>query len=665
MGISLEPASTSETLDRLARWQIWAAALLAIAIAGGIAHDVLESPDVPFLAAGDAPWIVAQTPLQTHGMEIDRAHPPVSFFERRFSGDGRGERVTLRVRALREVALFLNGQPLPIESNPERWKRGAVLDVTSRITPGENLLVARVTNPTGNPALQLRVDGLAQPLVSDTSWPSAWEGDPVAYAALAEDSIRHPERLDLPAAPESLRSRALPLALFAALGVLLFLVLRGPRFDAAWAPALALTLVSAYWVLLFRQVVRTPAEVGFDAAGHVQYIEWIHAHRALPPPAEGAATYHPPLFYVLAALLLGVLQPLGIGTRSILALLPLAAGYGMVWVARAMARCLVPRAPWIEAATILAAGFLPMNLTLAGCVSNEAPYALVASLALLVTLRASVRERATLRDDVMLGVVLGAGALTKYSILLWVPLLPGVLGLKRLVVERASARRAVSGAALAIGLVIALAGWVYLRNLQLTGNPVVTNHDAVPGKTWWQLPGFHTATYFGTFGDAIVAPWFSSFHSFWDSLYSTLWGDGLLSGAVSPRLAVRRWDYPWMAVAFVLAIPATLLLGVGWLDVARRSLRGSDWGARIGFSVLFTAPVLLFVSILSVNLRYPYWSLGKSFYALSLTPSLGLLFSLGLARLDAVLERAPLAIRALPAGWAGAFLAAIACSYVT
>ncbi len=658
----MQAAPDSGAKDVFARWQLGIATLLALGLAGALAHDVLRSPSVPMLL-GDTPWIVAQTPLQTHGMEIDLSHPPLAFFERRFSGDGHGEHVLLRVRALREVALFLNREPLPVASDPARWKDTAILDVTSRILPGDNVILARVRNPDGNPALQVRIDGLAEPLVGDTRWASAWEGDPVAFAALAEDRIRHPESALLPAPLAALRANAIPLACFAVVGAALFLVLRRQPRAAAWAPTAALALVTLFWLLLFERVVRVPAEVGFDAAAHIEYIEWLLAHRTLAQPGAGAAMYHPPLAHALMALLLGALRPLGVEAHAALALLPLAAGLGMVWVARAMARALVPGAPFVEAAAIVGTGLLPMNLTIASCVSNEAPYALLTSLALLVTLQALLRERASLRDDVLLGLLLAAAALTKYSSLLWVPLLLGSLAIKRWVVERTTLLRAISGGALGLALVIAFAGWVYLRNYELTGDPLVTNRNAIPGRAWWQLPGFHTVAYFTHFGEALVHPWFSGFYSFWDALYTTFWGDGLLSGAVSPRLVVRRWNYTWMAIVFVLALPATLLLGVGWLEIARKSLHGPGWGRRMGFSLLVVLPPTLLVTILTVNLHYPYWSLGKAFYALAATPSVGLIVALGFARLDAALARAPLAIRTLPYAWAAAFVAAIACSY--
>jgi len=659
----LAVGSEADAARSLGRWQLAAGAALVLAIAGVLVYDVAISPAVPFLSRRDAPWIVAPTPLQTHGMEIDRSHPPTSFFARPFTADVPAGPVIVHLRALREVALFLNDHELPLEpANPASWRQARRVDLKPHLVAGRNVLAARVRNPDGNPALQLWVEGLPERIDTDARWLASWEGDPVAYAALAEDSLRHPQAGDLPAPAPSLAQHAVAFAALGAAGVLAFLGLR--RRPARRAPAVALGLVSIFWVVLFHRILQLPAEVGFDAAAHLQYIDWIAQHHALPHPTDGALMYHPPLYHALSALLVDAFGLLGISEHAAVALLPMASGLGMAFVAGAMMRGLQPGAPWLEAGAVVAAGLLPMSVTVASSASNEAPNAFLTSLALLVALRAMLHPRASRRDDVLLGALLGAAALTKYTTLLWVPLLPAAVAAKRVAAERASPAHAARRALLSVAIATGLAGWVYARNALVAGDPLVWSLNADPQKSWWQLPGFHTADYFVRFGDALVQPWFASLHSFWDSVYTTLWGDGLLSGAIDPRTATRRWRYDVMAAGFLLALPATLLLVVGWLRALLAALRGNDLGRRLALSLLVALPPLLVAVLASGVLHYPFWSGPKAFYALGLTPTFAVLGVLGFAGLDGLLSaRAPVAIRALPYGWAAAFLAAIAWSY--
>jgi hypothetical protein len=662
---SRRPACYSRRV--FSRVQFLGAALLAAAIAGGLAYHALVSPESAFLVRREAPWIVAQTPLQTDGIAIDLAHPPTAFFARPFAGDAGNGPVVLHVRALREVELFLNQRALPLApADAASWRRARTLDLRPHLAPGENVVAARVRNPIGTPALQLWIEGLPERIETDARWVGAWEGDPPAYAVLAEDSVRHPEAAALALPWPSLARHAPLVALFAAAGGALFLALRRlPEEAARRAPAAALAVLAIFYALLLRHALQFPAGVGFDAHAHLAYVDWIAAHRALPHPREGSIMYHPPLYHAASALLLGALRGTGVSAHAVLLFLPLACGFGMAWIASATLRALAPGASWLAAGAALAAGLLPMNLVIASSPSNEGPSAFLASLALLVAVRALVRERASHRDDAWLGVVLGAAAATKYSGLLWIPVTIGSIFAKRVLVERSGLVRAALGAALAAGLAAALAGWVYARNFALAGDPLVWNLNVEAGRTWFQLPGFHTVDYYVRFGDALAAPWFASFHSFWDSLYTTLWGDGLLSGAASPRAATVRWNVEAMAAGFALAAPATVLLAVGWFASLRDALRGADLGRRLAASLLVALPPVFLALLASLSLRYPFWSAAKSFYALALTPTLAVLGALGFGALDAALaRRAPLAVRALPYGLAGALFAAIAWSFV-
>jgi hypothetical protein len=451
-------------------------------------------------------------------------------------------------------------------------------------------------------------------------------------------------------------------------GMISAAILQGRRHGAARVPAVALAIVALFWAWLFaaKIVQLRAAGLGFDGPAHLFYIKWILQHGTLPLATAGSETYHPPLYHVLTALLVAAVgpAPASVTERVLLSLLPVLSGLGMAFVAAAMARCLAPDAPWMRAGSAIAAGFLPSNLTLAASVSNELPHALLASLAVLATVRSLLKERTTPFDDIVLGLFLAGGLLTKYTSVLLVPTLVGAVGAKRILSESAPASQVALGGARTLLVVAVLAGWVYVRNWTLFGDPLVWALNVGHGRTLWQYPGFHTTSYFLHFGDAFTHPWFSGFHSFWDSVYTTFWGDGMLGGASQVRYAHGRWRYDWMAAVFVLALPATLFLVAGWIRAMIGALRDETLGRRLVQSLFVALPSLLLASLISLNLKYPFWSFGKAFYTLFLTPTFAYLMVSGFDTLDRVLAgRAPLAVRLLPWGWASAFFGSIALAY--
>jgi hypothetical protein len=650
----------------LSRAQIALAALFLLAAGAILVHAALRSPDVQFIWFGDTPWIWPLTPPEASATILSQ--PKLGVFERHFLADRSRGPVLLRVRALRDLVLTVNGQEVALVGrDPERWKEPTVVDIAPLLVTGDNVLRAEVRNPYGICLLQLRVDGSVQPLVTDEHWLAAWEGKPLAPAAIADDGIRLPEATVLPSPFAGLRQHAVELlALFGA-GMILFLGVRGRARARASSPAIALTLVAAFWAWIFvGKIIRIPAASGFDAFYHVEYVNWILQHQALPLATDGVEMYHPPLFHALSAVVLALVRPVegSVTERAVLSLLPALSGLGMAIVAREIARLFLPDAPWMQAGAIVVAGLLPMNLVLAACVSNESLHAFLASFALLVALHALLAKSTTRWHDWMLGLFLGLALLTKYTSAVLVPIFVVALGVKRWLVESAPPATIARGTARSLVAVAVLAGWVYVRNTIVFGHPFVWLLDRSIGATVWQLPDFHTVGYFLRFGDALTQPWYSGYHSFWDQLYTTFWGDGMLGGTKGVAYVHRRWRYDWMAVTFLLALPATGFVLAGWLRAASGALRDPSLGRRLALSLLVLLPPLLLFSLLDINLRYPFWSFGKAFYALFLTPAFALLGVLGFDALDAALaRRASIGIRSLPWGWAAAFLAAIAISY--
>jgi hypothetical protein len=569
---------------------------------------------------------------------------------------------------MRDLVLQVNGHEVALEGREtRRWKEATEVDVARLLVTGDNLLRAEVRNPYGVGLLQLRVDGPVEPLVTDEHWQAAWEGDALAPAAIADDGARLPDSTALPSPMAGIRQHAVALLVLFGVGIVSFLGVRGRPEARALAPRAALALVVVFWAWLFLgKIIRIPADAGFDAPAHLAYIGWLLHQGTLPLANQGLQTYQPPLYHAATALLLTLVPAAqnSAAQRAVLSLLPFLSGLGMVFVSAAMAKLLLADSPWIQAGAILCAGFLPMNLTLAAYVSNEAPHAFLASLAVLATLRALLAKSTTRQDDWALGLFLGLALLTKYTSAVLVPVLAGAVALKRWIAESEPPRTIAAGAARSLGAVAGLAGWFYLRNFLYFGDPFIWTLDAWPGKALWQFPDFHTVGYFLRFGDALTQPWFSGFHGFWDAVYTTFWGDGMLAGAAGVEYFHGRWRCDWMAAAFLLALPATVCVVLGWIRAGREALRGSDLGRRLAFSLLVGLPPLLLLSLVNINLLYPFWSFPKAFYALFLTPTFALLGALGFDSVDRVLaRRAWTALRTLPWGWAAAFLGSVAIAY--
>ena len=137
------------------------------------------------------------------------------------------------------------------------------------------------------------------------------------------------------------------------------------------------------------------------------------------------------------------------------------------------------------------------------------------------------RERSPSGTLPLLSLVLGLGLMTKYTALITAPVFLFFLGFELSLAERYRARRIalICGGVLLGALFVG--GWVYLRNWIHFRDPLIWNLDVPGALIWWQTPGFRTLDYYlGLRRIAAAIPIFSLFHSFWDGLYSSAWGDG-------------------------------------------------------------------------------------------------------------------------------------------
>jgi len=645
-----------------------------VAAMAWIVWGCLRREDVAFLAQhGAAEWIVFPVPPDPEPVTCARL---TTVFRRSFQLSNAPARATLALRAFKSCQVTLNGQPLAIPV-PSNWKTPATFDATRHLRAGENSLAVTVTNSSGPPALwfELTADGFA--LRSDETWEASCAGSVWQAAWLARrpvpagtgNPLESTERISS-ALRRCWPRLALTAVLCAGIAVLVSRKSRpalnrgrdalprvqadqqvGPtgvhgegepqdsarvqsptprsaRSEPAFDPApWALAGVVALWLVLFiHNFGLLPRLIGFDAVEHLRYIDYIQQNKALPLASEGFEMHQPPLYYLVSATALGAL-----GTTSaqdtgvlLLRLFSLLVGIAHLLVLFASFRLLFPARPGAQIAGVLVAGLLPAHLELTHFTTNETLAAFFVTAAFYCVLRLLKQEEMSPRWLVAAGVALGAALLTKITALLAAPFFLGAL-LWRLASQRQRSPSAwLRGLGLPLAAALVVCGWHYARVWTRVGNPLAGHRDFGYGTAWWQQEGFRTLHYYGRMGDAVENPFFAGTRGFVGGLYSTLWGDGLWSGAASADFRAP-WNHDLMAAGYALALVPTGILLLGLVVASRRFVREPTpaWFCALG---ILGATVF---ALLWMSLKVPAYGIVKSFYGLLALGPLGALGAVG------------------------------------
>jgi hypothetical protein len=646
-----------QTRGAAPRIRPWAAALLVALPVVLLAARCALDPEIAFLVpGGPAPWIAVAGDVPTVVQQWGRAEAPAGRFVRRFELEQVPERAVLEARAHGSLEVRVNGVPVEALASPPAPRRfGARADVAAQLRSGANEIEAVVRNRRGPPLFAARLALAGGDLASGPEWSAALEdtdppsgpaGPRAAPAVLADDTRPHPSAAAGPSAPAALASRAAGLLALAALSLAAALALeRASGREIAALPRLALAAVHVAWLWLFvDRFLGIPYWLGFDAIHHLEYVQILYSEERLPAAAEGWSTYHPPLFYGLAALVTAAAHQID-GERLALGavkLLPFLCGLGNVWVAFGLARLLLPGCGGAQALAVVFTGVLPLNLYMAAYLSNEPLHALLLGLATLALARAFVAgplgAGPGVRGALGAGALLGLALLAKLTAALG--LVAAALALLAAPGPLAPRRRAARLGAL-VAPALLLSGWFYARGLFAYGRPVLGNWD-LPGEdqAWWSYPGFHTPAYYLGFGTALLRPCFAGFRSYADALYSSLWADGWVGGQESVLLRPTAWDWEWMSVGCLLALPATALLAVGLARALRLAASDADPGRAAAFRLLVLQIGIVAFALFSLSVRLPYFGQARASYALGLVAPLALLFVLGAERGDALAVRA-------------------------
>jgi Flp pilus assembly protein TadD len=626
-------------------------AVLAIALVGAVVASLVwlcaRDPRITFLVGdGRAEWILF--PSVTDGgyhfiVELD------AVFRREFVLDGQPRTARLSVRAAKRVQLKINGRAVELEAS-RNWKDFSNAEVLACLHAGTNTIEARVFNDNAPPALWLELATDRFTLRSDQTWETSFAGSAWRRAVLATVP-RVPGRGNLIAGEGTLSALALVWPLWIIWGGLSIAVwmagqwwlnrIRIPDTIAMYGRSpetrrqkrpnhrtpntfainrlfsretvVPLVIIATLWVALFCNNSRLiPRIVGFDRRGHVDYIEYIQKHRAVPLPNEGWEMFQPPLYYIISAATLSsfgltVSDEAGVIVLRLLTMIFSIAHFTLVFLSL---RLLFPAQIGRQMVGLLLAAFLPMQLFLSHYVTNETLAATLASATIFLCLRLLRMEQATPAGYAGLGLCLGAALLTKATGVLLVPFIVVALAGKLLVARSAPAVWWRTLVAMLVACV-AVCGWYYLWIWLHFGTPLMGNWDAATGFQWWQDNGYHTLADFMRFGRSLVHPLFSGFSGFADGIYSTLWGDGLCGGA-SGMVLRPPWNYNLMVAGYLLAVLPAVLVLIGAAVSVWRFIRqpSASWFLLLGFS----GTLLLAVAFMC--LRVASYAQIKAFYGL-------------------------------------------------
>lgn len=370
---------------------------------------------------------------------------------------------------------------------------------------------------------------------------------------------------------------------------------------------LSIVVVIAFLVVAAIYSVITPIFEAPDEIQHYFYVKYLADERVLPVltmPAEEAFQQEgsqPPLYYLLGALAtfwidtndaLSLLRPnpyanvgvpLALGNKNVVIhtaqeafpfrgavlaihlvrFLSVLLGAVTVLSTYLLTREIFPqdKALALGAASINA--FIPQFLFISGAVNNDGAVAAASSVVLLLVVRL-MKAEPNWKRYLRLGLVLGAAALTKLSGLGLVVV--ALAGLLIVAMKRRSPRVLIEGGAIILLSVLLIAGWWYLRNWSLYGDPTALNmHLAIMGakerpltlsRFLYEMEGFKTS-FWALFG------WFN-----------------VLAGSVIYR--------------FFDLLTLVALLGLIWVII--KGLRGEDHS-----SFQYLTPLLLWLPVLAVS----------------------------------------------------------------
>src|SRR5580704_8587405 len=586
------------------------AAILTALLVLGVreTYRIVDDPETYFLRdEAGAEWIRADAPFFLGARTSSQT---VTVFECRFTTAAAVENARLPVRAFRRCQVELDNRAIDLRSkgfdavagvgmlsrrrqleardrlareranSPETWKEPKQFVIPGSLAPGAHQLQIAVFNFNAHPCVWASSAELG--IQTGVGW-FIIESNGKRTPAVSAAQVRLPdEALLYPTVQTAFLSRAPWLA---AAFVLVFAWTlwssRRPHLAESetrrrLTPGRVRWILLAAWVVLAaNNIWQIPNWVGPDLVPHLNYVFYIAEHRSLPLATDGFEMFQSPLFYLMAAPWYGLLAPQvsAIAIVKILRFLPLLCGLAQIEIVYRTSRAVFPDKKDLQILATTIGGLMPMHIYSSQVLGNEPLAGCLTALLILLSVSLIVEplRNRSLWFFVVMGLVWGLAILAKVTPLLLAPLLIGVIAVHSYKVG-GTWRQALVREGMVFGACFLMAGWWFLRNWARLGTPLVTG--LTRGNVWWQDPSYRTVAQLTSFGISLSRPIYGGVWSLWDTIYSSLWLDGNVSGLVIPP-HLFHWNADWMLAGAWLGIIPTALLFFSPAACWRRELRAS------------------------------------------------------------------------------------------
>ncbi|MGD9106843.1 MAG: hypothetical protein PVJ50_05535 [Desulfobacterales bacterium] len=589
-------------------------------------RKIITSPDIPFLfSVQEAEWIRFREPVE---LKARGPQTLVYNFRTQFVLKEVPNPAILSFRSMKCATVWLDNK-LVYKYDPKtcikKWKRVYHVDLTPELGRGSHEIRIEVLNQNGYPALI----AYCKPLKLYTG--EHWEGSrdsKIWTQALPAKRMQVPalsgkfQRADL----AFLSKLHFFMPVFIIVFLLSFFCLQKDQHH--WFNPYIPTARQMRWVLLvswsilaINNLGKIPMYIGMDWNQHLKYILYVAEHRRIPLPSEGWQMFEAPMFYIISAVIYKfLLNFFSLETTiRLLRMVPLLCGAAQIEICYRALRYVYPKREDLQAIGTVIGGLIPINIYMSQVIGTEPLAGFFSGIVVVLALRLFSSPSIQSRDIfVLLGFFLGLSILTKITAILLIPPLMFFMAFTFLKKDKLSERFApiiIKRMILVLGISFVVSGWYYLNNWVEMGKFFIAGWDPSRNISWWQHPGYRTWSQLLGFGKSLFYPIYSSVVGLWDSLYSTLWLDGSLSGM--DRYSHRPpWNYDFLLSSTWLSLlpSASILLGIFTV------LKKPAWAFWQGLFFAACCIIVYVSAIFYIFLTIPIYSVGKASYTLGVIP---------------------------------------------